>query len=211
MLKLFYYPGNASLAPHLILEEIGAPYELTLIDRTKAAHKSAEYLRLNPTGRIPTLIDGDLVVFETAAIALHILDKYPRSGLAPAVGTPERAIFYQWIIHLTNTLQTEFRPYFYPHEHTDEASAVAGVKAKAEARLDTMFDLIERHLEAGPYLLGATVSAADLYLLMLIRWSRGMRRPARELRNLKRLADLLLARPAVRRCLDQEGIGAPFI
>ena len=66
--KLYYYPGNANLTPHMVLEEIGAPYELVLLDRSKNAHKSPEYLKLNPHGRIPTLVDGDLVLYETAAI-----------------------------------------------------------------------------------------------------------------------------------------------
>ena len=68
MMALYYYPGNASLLPHMALREAGAPFELRLVDRTKNAQNSAEYLALNPNGRIPTLIDGDLVLFETAAI-----------------------------------------------------------------------------------------------------------------------------------------------
>ena len=63
MKKLFYYPGNASMAPHIVLEETGRPFELALVDRTQGAHKSAEYLRLNPNGLIPVLIDGDLVLY----------------------------------------------------------------------------------------------------------------------------------------------------
>ena len=68
MYQLYYYPGNANLAPHMVLEEIGAPYELILLDRAKNAHKAPEYLKLNPHGRIPTLIDGGLVLYETAAM-----------------------------------------------------------------------------------------------------------------------------------------------
>ena len=72
MLQLHYYPSNASMAPHLLLEELGVPYELKLVDRTREAHKSAEYLRLNPNGLIPVLVDGELVLYETAAICLHL-------------------------------------------------------------------------------------------------------------------------------------------
>ena len=68
MYKLYYYPGNASMAPHMLLEELGVAYELILVDREKNAHQSAEYLKLNPNGRIPTLIDGELILYETAAI-----------------------------------------------------------------------------------------------------------------------------------------------
>ena len=59
MMRLYYYPGNASLTPHMLLEEIGSPFELALVDRANAAHKAPEYLKLNPNGLIPVLIDGD--------------------------------------------------------------------------------------------------------------------------------------------------------
>ena len=80
MYALYYYPGNASLLPHMALREIGATFELRLVDRTQDAQKSPDYLRLNPNGRIPVLIDGDLVLFETAAIVLHLVDGTLRRG-----------------------------------------------------------------------------------------------------------------------------------
>src|SRR3712207_4776983 len=99
MLALYYYPGNASLLPHMMLREIGAEFELRLVDRGQNAQKSAEYLKLNPNGQIPVLVDGDLALFETAAIALHLADKFPEAGLAPAVGAAKRAEFTKWMIH----------------------------------------------------------------------------------------------------------------
>lgn len=92
-MKLFYYPGNASMAPHFVLEEIGRPFELEYVDRTHDRHKSPDYLALNPNGLIPVLIDGDLVLYEAAAICLHLADAHPEKRLAPELGTPERA---QW-------------------------------------------------------------------------------------------------------------------
>ena len=106
MYALYYYPGNASLLPHMMLREIGAPFELRLVDRAQGAQHGEAYLRLNPSGRIPVLVQDDLVLFETAAIALHLVDQHPEAGLAPPPGTPARAAFYKWIIHLTNTPQS---------------------------------------------------------------------------------------------------------
>ena len=99
MIRLHYYPGNASLVAHVLLEELGVPYELALVDRSVDAQNSPAYLKLNPTGRIPVLEDGELVVFETAAIVLHLLDAHAATAtpLMPPVGTPERARFYQWL------------------------------------------------------------------------------------------------------------------
>ncbi|HZS82902.1 MAG TPA: glutathione S-transferase [Stellaceae bacterium] len=211
MYTLHYYPGNASMAPHMALEEIGEPFELSLVDRTKNAQKSPDYLRLNPNGLIPVLVDGELVLFESAAICLHLADRHPESRLAPPFGLPLRAHFYKWLIHLTNTVQAELITYFYPERLTDDAAAAAQVKAHAEARIGQMFDRIETALAAGgSYLLGDSFSVADLYLLMLARWTRGFVNPARNRAAVRRLLDRLVERPAVRRVFAKEGIEAPF-
>ncbi len=211
MATLYYYPGNASMAPHMVLEEIGAPFELRLVDRTKDAHKDAAYLRLNPNGLIPAFVDGDLVLFESAAICLHLADRHPAAELAPELGTTERAQLYKWLIHLTNTVQAELITYFYPERMADHAAAVAQVRAHAETRVSAMFDRIEAALAAsGPYLLGARFSVADLYLLMLARWTRGMANPARNRKALHRLLDRLIKRPAVQRVFTKEEIAAPW-
>ena len=209
MLALYYYPGNASLLPHMMLREIGAEFELRLVDRGQNVQKSAEYLRLNPNGRIPVLVDGDLVLFETAAIALHLADKFPQAGLAPALGTTERAEFYKWMIHLTNTPQAEYRAWFYPHEHVSDEAAAPAVKQAANDRLTRMFDVISEQLGDKTWLVGDHFSAADLFLFMLIRWGRGMPRLPRNLPNLNALAERVLARPAVQQALEAEGIKAP--
>lgn len=211
MYQLYYYPGNANLAPHMVLEEIGAPYELRLVDRDRGAHKSPDYLRLNPHGRLPTLVEGDLVLYEAAAICLHLIDRHPEAGLAPKPGTAARAHFYKWLVYLTNTVQAEMLVYFYPERWAEGAAGAADVRRHAEAHLAEMFDRIEVSLSAtGPYLLGQEFSAADLYLLMLGRWSRGFTRPARTLPHLGRLMEQVVARPAVQRAFAAEGLAAPF-
>ncbi len=213
MYKLYYYPGNANLAPHMLLEELGVAYELVLVDREKNAHQSAEYLKLNPNGRIPTLIDGDLVLYETAAICLHLVDRHPQAGMAPAVGTAERAHFYKWLVYLTNTLQAELLTYFYPERLADDVEAAAQVKKHAEARVGRMLDLIDATLgeHGASYLLGERYSAVDPYLLMLSRWTRMMHYPAREREHLGRFLRGMLERPAVQRVFAQEGLHAPLV
>jgi glutathione S-transferase len=195
----------------MLLEELGVDFELVLVDRDNNAHKSPEYLKLNPAGRIPVLIDGDLVLYETAAICLHLVDCHPQAKLAPVVGSIERAHFYKWLVYLTNTLQAELLTYFYPDRLTDDAAAAAQVKAHAELRVGGMLDLIESTLAAGgPYLLGEHYSAVDPYLLMLARWTRLMQRPARQRPHLARHLDLTVSRPAVQRAFASEGLTAPL-
>ena len=210
--ELYYYPGNASMAPHMVLEDCGAPFKLHLLDRSQNAHKAPAYIALNPAGRIPALVQGDLVLFEAAAICLHIADQNPDSGLAPKLGTPERANFYKWLMFLTNTIQPETLTFHYSDRHTTDPDGVAAVKAKAEERLNEWYDIVEAELSAnGPYLLGEEFSLADYYLTMVSRWGRGLSRPPRELPNISRLQQLVLARPAARRALATEGLEAPFV
>src|SRR3990167_83570 len=146
MKQLHYYPSNASMTPHMLLEELGVPYERVLVDRTKNAHHSPEYLKLNPNGKIPVLVDGDLVLYETAAIVLHLVDTHAEAGLAPGLGTTERATFYKWLMWLTNTLQAEMVLYFYPDRWADGADGAAQVKRHAEAHIATMIDQLEAEL-----------------------------------------------------------------
>ncbi len=157
MYQLHYFPANANAAPHMLLEEIGVPYDLVLVDRAKNAQKSREYLKINPNGRIPTLVDGDLIMSEAAAIVLHLVDRHADAGLAPQVGTPERATFYQWLTFLTNSLQEELMIWQYPDRLAGEdASATDVVKHGSETRASRFLDVVEDHLKAkGPFFLGA--------------------------------------------------------
>jgi glutathione S-transferase len=206
MLQLHYHPTDASLAPHLLLEEIGAPFELKLVDRSVNAQKSPAYLTLNPNGLIPVLVDGDLVLYETAAILLHLADTHPAALLAPAVGTHERAHYYQWMLWLANTFHANLMPYFYPARWADDDAAIAQVKAHAEARVGTLLDLLDAEFarHAGPWLLGAAYSAVDPYLLMLLCWTRRFARPGRSLPRLGDYMQRVQSRPAVQRALRTE-------
>lgn len=212
MIHLHYFPGNASLIPHLLLEELGVPFELKLVDRTKQAQKSAEYLKLNPNGLIPVLVDGDLVLYETAAICLYLLDVHPQSGLAPAPATKARAHFMKRLMWLTNTLQAALIIYFYPERWADDAGAIAQVKAHAEAKIGAMLDQLDAELaQGGPWLGGAEFSALDLYAMVLCRWTRGFGRPARSLPHVGPWLARVLARPAVQRVFATEGLAAPLV
>ena len=179
MIQLHYYPSNASMVPHLVLEELGVPYERVLVDRDANAHKGPEYLRLNPNGLIPVMVDGPLVLYETAAIVLHLCDTHPQAALAPAPGTAERAHFYKWIVWLTNTLQSTLIVYFYPERWLDEGNAggIAEVKRHAEAKVASMLDQLDAELArtGGPWFTGAPFSALDPYVFTLCRWTRGFR------------------------------------
>ena len=215
MIQLHYYPGNASFAPHLLLEELGTPFELLYVDRTVGAHKSPGYLKLNPNGLIPVLVDGGMVLYETAAICLHLADSHPQSGFAPAPGTPERAHFYKWLAWMTNTLQAALILYFYPERWVNEGNAQGAeeVKAHAETKIGIMLDQMDAHLAAHgrDWFFGERFNALDAYAFLMCRWTRGFARPARSLPHLGPYLGRMLARPAVQRVFATEKLAAPYV
>ncbi|MDP3761394.1 MAG: glutathione S-transferase family protein [Ramlibacter sp.] len=216
MIQLHYYPSTASMVPHILLEEIGLPYERVLVDRAVGAHKAPAYLKLNPNGLIPVLTDGELVLYETAAIALHLCDTHPQAQLAPAVGSVERAHFYKWLVWCTNTLQATLIVYFYPERWMDEGNeeGVAQLKAHAERKVGGLLDQLDAELarHAGPWFAGAVFSALDPYVFTLCRWTRYFKSsPARERQHLGPYLQRMLARPAVQRVIANEKLAAPFV
>jgi glutathione S-transferase len=214
-MQLYYHPGNASMAPHLLLQEIGLPFELKFVDRDNGEHQSPAYLKLNPNGCIPVLVDGELVLYEAAAICLHLADRFPQARLAPPVGTAERARLYQWMLWLSNTLQAMLMHWFYPERMVDagDAAAAAQVRAQAEEQVGTLLQRLDAQVAAsgGPWLLGADFTVADAYALMLCRWTRNFDRPARDLPHLGPYLERLLARSAVQQMFAAEGIDAPLV
>jgi glutathione S-transferase len=235
MLTLHYHPSNASITPHILLEEMGVPFAVKLVDRSQGAHKSVEYLKLNPNGLIPVLIDDEntppLVLYETAAICLYLVDKFPEKGFAPTVGTVERAHFYKWLVWLTNTLQPTIISYFYPDRYVnagdspDAKSAAAQVKTSAQARVGAMLKQLDDQLAAsalhgGEWMLGKQFSVVDIYAFMLGRWTRvfeGAPPATQKASNAEAWKHLgpfmhrMLARDAVQRVVTKEALKTPFI
>lgn len=219
MIRLHYYPSNASMVPHILLHELKVPFELQLVDRTQRAHKSAEYLKLNPNGLIPVLQDGSLVLYESAAICLHLVDTHPETQMAPALGTAERAHFYKWLVWMTNSLQATLVHYFYPERSVDEGN-VAGatqVRTHAQQRIGELLAQLDAQLASHgqPWLMGERFSALDPYAFVLCRWTRGFKgpaaKPAREWPHLGPYLQRLLARPAVQRVLADEKLTEPWV
>ena len=210
MYTLYWNQGSASRVAHMALEEAGAPYALKLVDLDKGEQRSLEYLKLNPNGKVPTLvIDGKRAMFETSAIAMYLADRHPQSGLAPAVDDPARGLYTQWMFHLTNSLQPLYLLFYYPERHTTEPEHAAEIKAAAMARIGEAWDRVEKVLaSAGPYMIGDRFSAADLPVVMLSAWRQAQPEMLEKRPNLRRLVELVLARPAIKRVAEQNQIAA---
>jgi glutathione S-transferase len=206
MYTLYYSPGTASMVVHLALLEIGAEYRLELVDFDKDAQHSADYLKLNPCGKVPTLIIDGRPVYESGALLTVLSERHPEAKLIPPVGSPARDAWLQWMVFLSNTLMSTYRLWFYPYELGNDEHPPA-LRAAIQRKIESVWDQLEAHLSAhGPYLLGADFSGVDLMLTMLMRWSRKMPRPATEWSALKRLADQVRARPSWTRLYELEGL-----
>ncbi len=206
MYTLYYAPGAASLAVHWLLIDLELPHTLVKLDIAAREHKTPEYLALNPSGVVPTLLVDGKPMCEAAAMAVLLAEAKPEAGLIPALGSARRGEFLQWMFHLANSLQPPFRLWWYPQEAAGEAHAEAG-KATAEARIHAVFANLDEHLgKNGPYLLGEAPCAADFMLVMLMRWSRNMPKTALDYPNLARLASLMKARPSWKALYESEGL-----
>ena len=216
MIELHYYPSTAAMVPHILLEEIGVPFQRVLVDRTTDAHKTPEYLKLNPNGLIPVLVDGGHAIYETAAITLHLCDTHPQAALAPDLASVERAGFYQWLAWLTNTLQASLQMYFYPERWMNQGNVagMAELKANVERKVGVLLDMLEAELarHGQPWFGGGCYSALDPYVFTLCRWTRNFKSsPARDRRLLGPYLQRVLARPAVQRVLAAEKLDPPFV
>lgn len=206
MTILHFSPGAASLLPHWLLIELGIPHELRLVDFASKQQKSADYLALNPSGVVPTLVLDGRPMAEAAAIALHLAETHPGAGLIPPVGDPARRDCLQWMFHLAQAVQSLFRIWWYPNEVAGEAQA-DNARAHVQPRIEAAWERIDAHLASnGPYLLGAAPCVADFYLTMLMRWSRNMPRPATGWPHLAAHALRMKARPSFKALYAAEGL-----
>ena len=194
-MKFFSVPGTAATVAHAALLEAGADFELVQVGR-RDRDEPREFKQVNPHGKVPALLDGDLHMYETSAILLHLGDRFPESGLAPAIGTQARAEYYQHIAFLTTSLHPSFTRWYTPYYMEDKALANA-LAAAAEKTILESFDVMERALAGREYLCGQ-FSGADLLLHMLSSKSWTIELPVYNTRpNLAAHHARVEARPAV--------------
>ena len=173
MIKLYHSPRTRSVRIFWLVEELGVPYELTPVAFTPETLKSPDYLKVNPLGKVPSIQDGDLTMFESGAILEYILEKYGNGRFAPAPGTPARARFLQWV-HFAEA--TALPPLADMAQHMlfkPEAERIPAVVADARTRITAVLGVLEQALAGKQYLLGTEFSGADImmgYTLLLVKW-----------------------------------------
>jgi glutathione S-transferase len=171
-LKLYYVPQTRATRPRWLLEELGVPYELVRLDPQKGETRTPEYLALNPLGHVPTLVDDELVMTESAAILLYLADKFPEGKLAPAAGTPARAAYYQWILFCMSTLEPPLS-LLHAQAKLPDAEKTPAVIATAQERVKTVVATVDKIIRTREHILGEGFSAADVLLASTVGWAKG--------------------------------------
>jgi glutathione S-transferase len=199
-MRLYWCPQTRAFTALWMMEEVGEPYELARVDIRAPGHPSDSYLRINPMGKVPALVDGDCAMAETAAILLYVADKFPHKGLAPVPSDPRRGRFLQWLLFPATTLE--------PALGAQQSGAPVSSFSAGWGDLDRALRAVESALTPGAWLQGNRFTAADLYLAGSLGYCMqvGMidRRPP-----LAEYADRAAARPAFRRAMEIEAGAAP--
>ena len=200
---LYYSPGTASMAVHWLLIELAVPFDAVMVDVDAGAQKSAEYLRLNPAGRVPTLVVDGRPYGESAALAMLLAERHGR--FAPAVGSPERAAWLETMVFLANTLLPAMRDWFYADKDGEPAGAAA-VTDLARRRIEGAWARLDGMLADGRAHLLGELSTADFLAMMLMRWSRNMPKPATEWPHLAAYIGRMAAMPSFQEVNAREAL-----
>ncbi len=205
--QLYYARGSASMGVRVILEEIGAPYELieTTIDMDKP--RSPEQLALNPNGWIPVLIWNDKAMYECAAITIFLCDKHAEAKLAPPSDSDERGLYLQTLVYFSSSVQTAFQLSYYPQRFSDTSEDEPGAQRRGNRRLRETWQVIDDQIGNNLWVLGDQFSAADIYLTMLTTWLKtSLGHPSvGEFPNVHRIATEVMKRPSVQLVYGSDG------
>ena len=163
-LTLFHSPNTRSTGVLILLEELGVPYTLHVLNNSKEEQRSPEFLAINPLGKVPTLRDGDETVTEQVAIFIHLADLFPAANLAPAINDPLRGRYLRWLAFYA----ASFEPALIDHAMKREPGRRA---MSPYGDYDSVINATEGALAKGPYLLGERFSAADILWGTALGWT----------------------------------------
>ena len=208
MLTLYYTPNSCALASHVALEQAGAEYEVVRVDFSRQEQRSPEYLKVNPKGRVPALVTSRGILTETPAILLYVCQTFPQAGLAPLEDPFALAQMNAFNSYLCSTVHVAHAHRMRGYRWADDPAAIAAMQKKVPQSVGECFDLIERELLQGPWVMGERYTVSDIYLFTLAQWleADGVD-PAR----IPRVADhrLRMSRdPIVRKVVESERAGA---
>jgi glutathione S-transferase len=204
-MKLYFTPGTCSLAPHIVIRELGLPVELRRVrlgPEPVVAADHSDYRALNPLGYVPLLeLDDGRLLTEGVAILQYLADLAPAARLAPTAGTFERVELQQWLTFTSSELHKLYSPWLFHPEYGEQAAEVA------RGRIATRLAVVERRLDGRDWLVGNRFSIADAYLFTIVDWSRAARVPLDAFPRVAAFLERVRARPSVAEALRREREG----
>ncbi len=195
-LTFYHAPQSRSLIVHWMLEEVGVPYRMELIDIRKGENRKPAYLTVNPMGKVPALAHGDVVITEAAAICAYLADAFPDAGLAPPPGDRRRGLYYKWLLFGPGCLEPAVTD-----RTLQRTPGPPGMLGYGD--FDTTLNVIAAAVDPGPYLLGRQFTAADIVLGSGLRWGM-MIKAIPERPELVAYGQRLGERPALQRTMEKD-------
>ncbi|RYD60534.1 MAG: glutathione S-transferase family protein [Sphingomonadales bacterium] len=196
---LYYNPRSRAQMAHYALEEVGAPYKLVHIDLEKGENRKPDFLKINPMGKIPTIVHRDTVVTEAAAIIGYLADAFPAAGLTPALDDPRRGTMLRWLVFGASSFEPALVDTMMKRDPVNKMMAGWG-------DWDDVLGALEVMLDPGPWVLGDQFSAADIYVGAELAWAKSFGAPGlTERPKLLAYIDRITTRPAYQRTIGAVG------
>jgi glutathione S-transferase len=193
---LFHAPNSRSGGARALLEELGVPYDLHVLNLKKNEQRDAKYLAINPMGKVPAILHDGALVTEQPAVYLYLADLYPQVGLAPAIGDALRGPYLRWMVFYGSS----FEPAVVDRAQKREA---APPSTCPYGDFDTMLGTLNQQLGTGPYLLGERFTAADVLWGVALQWTVGFKLvPASP--QIEKYIERVTSRPAIKRAAAKD-------
>ena len=204
MFTLYYAPHTCSLASHIALEDAGARYELTRIDFGRNEQRSSSYVAINPKARVPTLTTPRGILTETPAMLAFIAQSFPESGLAPIDDPFAFAEVQAFNSYLCSTLHVAHAHRMRGHRWADDQAAIVAMQKKVPQSVGACYDLIERQMLKGPWVVGDIYTIADPYLFTLAQWLEADGVDPSRIPRVIEHRSRMLERPNVKKAIAEE-------
>ena len=203
MITIYSFPKTRGRRITWMMEELGEDYDFKLVPFGETGFKSEEFVKINPAGKVPAIVDGELVLTESAAIVTYLGDKYPDKGLVPAAGTAERGKYDQWSYFVLSELEQSLWTIAKHKFALPEDKRVPAIFDTAAWEFQQALNLLSQGLDGNDFILGDNFSAADILVCHTLIWGTNFGQPI-EQDNLKAYQEKVSSREALQRAIARE-------
>jgi glutathione S-transferase len=193
---LFHAPNSRSSGALILMEELGVPYDLHVLNLKKGEQRGEKYLAINPMGKVPAVLHDGALVTEQPAVYMYLADLYPEARLAPPIGDPLRGPYLRWMVYYGSSFEPAVVDRSQKHAPAPPSTCPYG-------DFDTMLNTVNQQLSKGPYILGEPFTAADVLWGNALAWTTGFKLVP-ELPAIRAYIDRVMSRPAFARATAKD-------